>query len=333
MHAWQHGYGGGAHSGSYSHSQPACQKEDWATWTCTNCDTQNWLHYGKQKKNCGQCGLKRSYQQVLTGGAGVNNPGTGQSQSNTVKSKLDALVGELQSVAPRPHAAVEQTLPPVDRRGVNEEIKALVASLRALPEDPSCDPIRACIAAKISEQKQSIIRAKPIGAQVDACRALLSRCQHRRDQAFHAVTVAQQVMIDADKEVADAQADLSKLESELASSDEPNSLESMASSMTRVLTDMKAGGIVPTTLISEAEEQMKVLFMGINKIAGAVKEHANAQTPQPLTKAVNGLSPASKAAGAPESKARKTETGPPMEEGAGVPQQGLREAAPVHPTG
>eukprot|EP00973_Karenia_brevis_P052985 7364700-Karenia_brevis.AAC.1 len=41
-----HTYGGhGSHS----------QWDDWAQWKCSACNADNWLHFGKQKKNCWQC--------------------------------------------------------------------------------------------------------------------------------------------------------------------------------------------------------------------------------------------------------------------------------------
>ena len=171
MSKWQYGSTGG-HASSYASSRSPQQKDEWATWKCPNCSAENWLHYGKQKKNCWQCGIKRSYQQVL-----IQETPSSHALQNSVKAKLDAVIGQLQNVAPRPSTVSEPTAPCLNRENVNEEIKALEASIKSLPEDASYDSIRASIAAKISDQKQSLIRAKPIGAQVDACRALVTRSQ------------------------------------------------------------------------------------------------------------------------------------------------------------
>eukprot|EP00973_Karenia_brevis_P036507 5033889-Karenia_brevis.AAC.1 len=139
--------------------------------------------------------------------------------------------------------------------------------MQALPPAQVYDGVRDSIAMQINELKHSLIHAKPIGARVDACRALVTRCQARKEQAQQALNLAQQVMADADKELADANAEMVRLESELASSEKPDSLESMATSMTRVLTEMQDGGIVPPKIIEEAQNQMQVLLGGIRKIA------------------------------------------------------------------
>eukprot|EP00973_Karenia_brevis_P059971 8346016-Karenia_brevis.AAC.1 len=121
--------------------------------------------------------------------------------------------------------------------------------MQALPQSSAYDGMREDITNKIQGLKESLIHSKPIGARVDACRALVARCQARRDQAQQALSLAQQVMKEADKELADANAKMASIEAELASADEPNSLESMATSMTKVLEEMEQGGVVPATMI------------------------------------------------------------------------------------
>ena len=72
-----------------------------------------------------------------------------------------------------------------------------------------------------------------------------------------------------------AHRDLVALEAELACADTalaPSSLDTLSSSMSKVLADMKSGGIIPSDVVAQAEKQMMTLMDGINAVAAAVAE-------------------------------------------------------------
>jgi hypothetical protein len=287
----------------------------------------NWVHHGAQKKKCRVCGLKKSYKDA-TLPISVANAST---QRESVKSRLDEVASHLQQVTcARPlqastwvPAAAHTTTDGIDRKAISEEIDALENSLATMPLGDVFLEVRESVGNKIQERKKLLVKSKPIGAQVDACRELVSRCLARKEQARVAVELAQHTHALAEAETTAAQKELATLESELAQAehrdipvqDQPSSLEGLPCSMTRVLAEMWGGGAVPDSVVTEAEIHMTKLMTGIQSIVEAVQTSKAAAVPTasaPNVQAAgadsksgtaHGLSP-----GKEESGARRTKT-------------------------
>ena len=249
----------------------------------------NWVHHGAQKKKCRVCGLNKSYKEA----AAPTSAASASTQRESVKFKLDEVASHLHKVACArpllaPHgvpAAMSNTSDAIDRKAISEEITSLEKSFTFLPLGDAFWEVRESVSIKIQERKKLLVKSQPIGAQVDACRELVSRCLARKEQARVGVELAQHTYALADSEITAAQKDLAALESELAQAehkdtpmqDQPSSLEGLACSMQRVLADMRDGGIVPEEAVTDAERHMKSLMGGIQSIAAAV--HASTATP------------------------------------------------------
>ena len=115
------------------------------------------------------------------------------------------------------------------------------------------------------EKKKSIMRAKPLGMQVDECEKLVARCRARREQAEQGAVLAQLALSEAETELTSAESELRVLQAELARREapkhKPDSMEGLASSLGQVISDMKNGGMVPGDLIGQAEAQMQTLMV------------------------------------------------------------------------
>ncbi|CAE8584225.1 unnamed protein product, partial [Polarella glacialis] len=120
-------------------------------------------------------------------------------------------------IRPHVHAHSSATQDSTDRGRLQNRIRSLEDARKQLAVDGECEDAVALISAQISTAKSSIITAKPIGAQLDGCRAALERAAKRQSKAEEAV---QQALTDLDKSKADVeyyQLELARLERELAS--------------------------------------------------------------------------------------------------------------------
>ena len=108
--------------------------------------------------------------------------------------------------------------------------------------------------------------------------------------------LASQALDVADQELREAQEKLQILEAEMASSEPPqqsiNSIEDLASSLTKVISDMRTSAVVPVEVVSEAEDHMRKLMAGVRAIAIAA---AQARQPMPAASSAE-VRPASPAA-------------------------------------
>ena len=259
-------------------------KEPWPTWMCGHCSTANWQNYGKQAKQCRNCGLKKSFVQS-TGNHEQNDVGDVSAPNSSVAAKLDAVAATLRNATSEtplvPNArsddpaASTESATSEERPKILQHIKALQTALDALPDDAKFCKEREILAARIKEHKKKLIDSKPIGARIDGCKAVLARAVARRQSALKGTELAQAALKQADDEVATYTTELAALEAEVArvnaastpGANDGNSLESLAKALQKVLEEMGSSNRVPVHLINETQASMKVLFDGVTKIA------------------------------------------------------------------
>ena len=139
------------------------------------------------------------------------------------------------------------------------------------------------IILRIADMKRSLIQSKPIGARLDSSRAFVKRCQDRRDAALSALTLARSTVEESEIALAEGLSFLSALEAEMAPPDPamsisgPDSLESMATSLSRVIAEMKSACAIPPELIAETEMHMQHLMTGVRTIADTASRQAAPQ--------------------------------------------------------
>ena len=121
---------------------------------------------GGTEEKCRTCGVKRSFKDVTTSNLNANMPST--NAQNSVKARLEDVAAQLHGVAQH-HAKDESSNASEERKALSAEIEGFESGLRALPDTAAFKELRDVISAKISEKKKEITKAKPIGAQVDAC--------------------------------------------------------------------------------------------------------------------------------------------------------------------
>ncbi len=239
---WRKGHGGGW---QWQWPQPHGQQQQRPhAWTCLGCQQENWT----PKTKCSQCGLKKSWAQVVAGGPGPQQPQPSAKApiphgTNAVRSQLDqvaALVSQsAQAVISQSHVATTSDsammptsgAPPTTSPAASAssyalgsytkaqlaaQIKSIEAAMAHLPDEPAFSEQRASLLAKADALKQERSEAKPIGARIDGARARLERAQKRRAEAVRALELAQDVVKAADAEVDKIAAELEELESALA---------------------------------------------------------------------------------------------------------------------
>ena len=168
---------------------------------------------------------------------------------------------------------VTQSVHGVDKGQLQEDIKALQAALDLLPDVTDNAELRSSLATKIAGKKAAIIACKPLGARIDGCRGALERAQTRKANAMRSLSEAQAAIEQSDLEVAHLALQLQQLESEVATHAEPseqaNSIEGMASALSRVLTEMKSSPMVVPETWRETEVHMTNLKKGIRTIVAS----------------------------------------------------------------
>ena len=123
-------------------------------------------------------------------------------------------------------------------------------------------------------------KSKPVGAQLDACKAAITRARKRSEEAEELIAQLQVVRAEAVeetnrlcKELADIQSRVPQV-AKLNSSD--SSIDAMNKALATVLSEMKTGGVAPT-VVDEAEALMAKLSVGIERVAELAKEAARTQ--------------------------------------------------------
>ena len=152
-----------------------------------------------------------------------------------------------------------------------------------IPDNDDNSAVRAPLLSKIEAKKAAIIACKPLGARIVGCRAALNRAQGRRTQAVKSLELAQAALQLADTEAAQLACQLQQLEMEVAPQSEPqqqaDSIETMASAMSKIITEMKVSPLVSAQTMSETEQHMANLLKGVRAIVASAAEAA-AATPQ-----------------------------------------------------
>lgn len=293
LQSGQSGCGGSGSAGQHGTSN----YDAWATWTCGHCQTVNWANYGSQKKRCSTCGIKKSYRDAALGGHAHGPP---QSQQNAVRSQIQSVQAQLANpvlripavaCAPPPLDAALRAASdaspagPVDRKAILADIKEL-EGLAAGIQNPALMHIKDELNERISQKKNLLHKTRPVGVQLDGARDLVSRSQARHKDAHDILAQAQKAAEAADVELANATAALAAVEADLSQADpgsaQPNCIEDMASSLTRVITEMRGGTSVPQHLLSETEQHMHNLMRGVRAISAATLAAALAASGPPL---------------------------------------------------
>jgi hypothetical protein len=176
-------------------------------------------------------------------------------------------------------------------------IRELEMLYQCVPNDPELGDVKTGLLVRISEMRRALAMSKPIGARLDSSRAFVKRCHDRRDAALSALALAQAAVADTDIALAEGVSFLTALEAEMAPPDPaatatgPDSLESMASSLSRVITEMKNACAIPPELIAETERHMMHLMTGVRTIATSASSYVACPAPPQQVAAVLALAP------------------------------------------
>ena len=174
-------------------------------------------------------------------------------------------------------------------------VKELEALYVSVPCDPGLADVKASIADKIAEKKHTLLLAKPIGARLDSSRGYVARCQARREAALADLSAARSAFEESEVALAEALSSLSALEAEMAhpgsAAQQSDSLETMAASLTRVISEMRDACSIPPELIAETERHMRHLMDGVRSIADAASQPGaqTATAPQPASHAASAV--------------------------------------------
>jgi len=151
-----------------------------------------------------------------------------------------------------------------------EAIRSVDAALQVLPLTPAMDAARAELLRQKEHLKKRIIQSRPLGSQLDSCRAALDRAIKRRSDCVAAVEAAQMRMRRADEDVAGKRAELAELEAAVAvesGTKQPSSLTQLTVALSRVMAELKASPVVPQSITESAEVQMTKLMSDLLLVA------------------------------------------------------------------
>ena len=168
-----------------------------------------------------------------------------------------------------------------------QAIKALESALAQVPEGDTFAATRSTISAQIADLKKSITRSKPMGAQLDSCRAAIERAMKRKQCALEAAEKAHKDLQEAENQIEQLQEDLVQLEAQVASHHaqehahqnvaQVDSIQGTANALQKVLNEMQTSPTVPQESVAEAGLSMTSLMKGIQSIAVAAQQAATAQ--------------------------------------------------------
>ena len=248
----------------------APQLSQW--WQCKVCEY--WTP--SQTKKCKGCGIKKSWAQTVTGGIPWNpsQQSSAGASLNTVRTQLDVTTSQEQNGSNPSHS-----------------IKALENALAQVPTGEAFAATRDVITSQIADLKKNITRSKPMGAQLDSCKAAIERATKRKQNALEAAEKAHKDLQEAENQIEYLQKDLIDLEAQVANHHnqdtiqqnvaQVDSVQSMADALQKVLIEMNASPTVPQETVAQAGQYMTALMSGIQNIANTAQQAA-AQHAQPL---------------------------------------------------
>ena len=248
-------------------------------WSCKCCGAANWPKH----KVCWVCKAMRSYADATAGPSWHASPQSSQSrvssgsstlkqlqdQMNAITKQISAVEGNNPSFGhhcPQP-VAPSAASPAVDRQACVSQLKQVEASLVALGDDSALADMRETLLKKQADLKNQIICTKPLGQQIDGCRAAVERSQKRLlDLDAEVVSVTKNRDAEVQK-LAGLQNDLKQIESRVAEdlkqSTETSSLERLQKEMVKVVNDMTSSSFVEQSQASATRHAMEQLFGGL----------------------------------------------------------------------
>lgn len=260
-------------------------------WSCGICS--GWCT--AETKKCNRCGCKKSWAQIAAqqpAGSGSGDQAlhardahlAAVSKGTEIRQQLVQLQGRaLPLAANSPEPASKHVEDDAAHLEVGKVISQLKASLAALPPGDACADVRASITQRIEELRKQASRTKPVGAQLDACKAAISRARKRREEAEDLIALSQVVRAEAQEEEERLCQELAEIqarvphEAHVQSGSVPmSSIDVMNQALAKVLSEMKIGGVAPL-VVGEAELLMSKLSEGIERVAVLAKEAARSQ--------------------------------------------------------
>ena len=160
-----------------------------------------------------------------------------------------------------------------DHEGHAEEIKKLEKAIAALPEGQLYDGTRAQLRDNITALKMKICQSKPLGAQVDSCKAAMARARKRMEAAHDVIQKASVAHNEAEQEYQRLMNEMTALELQMPGAQqqqqqEPkDSITTMNDVLGNVLDEMKASTHVNPEHVKEAEAVMINLVAGMGKVS------------------------------------------------------------------
>ena len=265
-----------------------------AEWHCKLCGNKN--QYTK-KMRCLKCGVKIEfgYDKHPSHGAGqqidsADDSKPRQPAQNTVRSALEDVAAALTKAAtsegPKKDArTLQPSCAAMDVPMAKVRIKALENSLASLPEEEEFQTLRDSLSEKLESLKSSISDSKPIGARIDAARAMLGRAQQRRAEAERAKQLADTCLQSANDEVDRVATELASLEAALAAaptastsnetescSSGTNRLDHLQATLEGFLTELGQNDHVAESLTQEAALHCQRLVSGLRGTLKAANE-------------------------------------------------------------
>ena len=155
---WQSGHTGGRQ-----------QDDEWQSswWQCCVCTSWTLTRKGK----CRGCGISKKWgsqsaSMVVQSQMASSNVAAGEDAQQRVEDATTEM-----SHSTSPHHQASTTLPSRSAKDASEAIKQLEIALKAVPAGACFDDTRQSITASICEQKKFITQQKPLGSQLESCRA------------------------------------------------------------------------------------------------------------------------------------------------------------------
>ena len=153
-------------------------------------------------------------------------------------------------------------------------------SLASLPEGDAYTDVRASITQRIDTLRKQASKAKPVGAQLDACKAAINRARKRTEEAEELIALMQAVRDEAAEETSRLCKELVEIQSRVPQEADvdksDSSIDAMNKALATVLGEMKTGGVAPA-VVGEAEALMAKLSAGIERVAELAREAARTQ--------------------------------------------------------
>ena len=251
MSWWSNPSGGSAQGGSSQgwSGQAWWQDASWQQWwQCQLCH----IWHSQGQKKCHKCGLKKSFGQSA-GGANAawwSSPPAHVAASEPTTTTPIQAKAPLSSTPPQPAPAQGSDDP-------REQIKAVEAALSVLPDVPSLAAARAPLLLQQEALKRAITQQRPLGSQLDSCRAAVERAEKRRGECQAAHAKAGQALDQANLDLAKKQSELQTLERAVAAATRPrSSLEELTEAVSKVWMELQASTVVPASVTTDAGSAM-----------------------------------------------------------------------------